>query len=77
MDIPYDRLSPETLRAVIEEFVSREGTDYGEREAPFERKVEQVMGLLRTGRIKVVFDPETESCDLREVIPRFGSRPAQ
>ena len=68
MDIPWQQLQSETLRALIEEFVSRDGTDYGARERTFESKVEQVHELLRKGHIKVIFDPETESCDLREVL---------
>lgn len=68
MDIPWDRLPPATLRALIEEYVSREGTDYGARERTFESKVEEIHSLLRDRKIKVVFDPETESCDLREVL---------
>lgn len=71
MDIPWQELQPETLRALIEEFVTRDGTDYGEKEAAFETKVRQVHQLLVEGKIKIVFDPETESCDLREVKPRF------
>ncbi len=67
MDIPYQSLSPEALTALIEEFVSREGTDYGVREVAFETKCTQVRGLLEQGRIRIVFDAETESCDLREV----------
>jgi uncharacterized protein YheU (UPF0270 family) len=34
---------------------------------PFESKVEEVLGLLREGKVKIVFDAETESCDLREL----------
>ena len=73
MDIPHDRLPPDVLHALVEEFVTRDGTDYGEREASLETKIEHVMKLLRSGRITVVFDPETESCDLREVTspPRY------
>ena len=66
MDIPYTELSAETLRALIEEFVSREGTDYGAVERSFETKVQQVYRLLKENKIKIVFDPETQSCDLRE-----------
>jgi uncharacterized protein len=68
LNIPWNQLQPETLRALIEEFVSREGTDYGHREVSFEAKVEQVHRLLESGKAKVVFDPETESCDIREVL---------
>jgi uncharacterized protein YheU (UPF0270 family) len=67
MDIDYQLLAPNTLQALIEEFVLREGTDYGQREVLLEAKVNQVFELLKKGKVKVVFDPETESCDLREV----------
>jgi uncharacterized protein YheU (UPF0270 family) len=67
MDIPWQELQPETLHALIEEFTTRDGTDYGEREISLEAKVKQVRKLLEAGKIKIVFDAETESCDLREV----------
>lgn len=67
MDIPWQQLSPETLHALIEEFVSRDGTDYGEKEIDHESKIKQVHKLLVDKKIKIVFDPETESCDLREI----------
>lgn len=68
MDIPWQELQPETLRAVVEEFVSRSGTDYGFKETSFDVKVGQVYTLLRTGKAKIVFDAESESCDIREVL---------
>lgn len=67
MNIDHRLLQPDTLRALVEEFITREGTDYGTREATFETKVDQVMRLLDVGKAKVVFDAETESCDIREV----------
>lgn len=67
MDIPWQSLKPETLRAVIEEFITREGTDYGANEASHETKVQQVRKLLQSGKAKLVFDEESESCDIREV----------
>jgi uncharacterized protein YheU (UPF0270 family) len=66
MEIPWQNLQPETLRALIEEFVTRSGTDYGEKEISLETRVLQVQELLRTGKVKIVFDPETESCDIQE-----------
>ncbi len=62
--MPYDRLSPEILEAVIEEFVTREGTDYGTTDAPFERKIEQVKRQLATGRAVIVFDETMQSCTI-------------
>lgn len=37
MMVPWDQLSAEALRGLIEEFVTRDGTDYGEVEVPLER----------------------------------------
>lgn len=59
-----DDLSPETLRAVIESFVLREGTDYGEREVSLDDKVAEVLAQLRRGEAHVTFDPATESVNI-------------
>ena len=40
--VPYTELSEEALRGVLESFVLREGTDYGEREFSLDQKVEHV-----------------------------------
>ena len=59
-----DDLAPDTLRAVVESFVLREGTDYGIHEVSFEAKVEQVLVQLRRGEAHITFDPATESVDV-------------
>ena len=59
-----DDLEPDTLRAVIESFVLREGTDYGVRETPLETKVAQVLTQLRRGEAHITFDPATESVNV-------------
>lgn len=64
IQIPPERLSPEILQAVIEEFISREGTDYGISEVSLESKVDQVKRQVQRGEVVVTFDPETESCNL-------------
>lgn len=68
MEIPFTELTDEALRGVIEEFVSREGTDYGSIDFSFEKKIEQIKGQLMAGDIKLVFDAETQSCNLVKVI---------
>jgi uncharacterized protein YheU (UPF0270 family) len=70
MDIPWEELQPETLRSMTEEYVTRDGTDYGIAEADFQTKIRQVQKLLNSKRLKIVFDAETESCDFREVLPQ-------
>ena len=62
--IPYDALSPDALRGVIESFVLREGTDYGDHEATFESKVDDVQRQLQRGEADIVWDPTTESVQL-------------
>jgi uncharacterized protein YheU (UPF0270 family) len=59
-----DDLAPDTLRAVIESFVLREGTDYGEHEASLEDKVAQVLMQLRRGEAHITFDVATESVNV-------------
>jgi uncharacterized protein YheU (UPF0270 family) len=46
---------------VIEAFVLREGTDYGERDVPHETKVAQVLRQLERGEARIMFDPLTQS----------------
>ena len=64
MQIPYKELTAETLRAVIEDFVSREGTDYGHEDFSFETKISQVMKSLEVGEAIVTFDSESETCSI-------------
>ena len=64
MLIPYTKLSEESLRAIIEEYITREGTEYGVKEYSFEQKIEQIRQQLLQGEIKINFDTETETCNL-------------
>jgi len=61
IEVPHTELSAELLQAVIESFVLREGTDYGEGEFSLEDKVAKVIAQLKRGDAKIVFDPETDS----------------
>jgi uncharacterized protein YheU (UPF0270 family) len=62
--IPADQLSAEALQGVIEEFITREGTDYGEVELTLAEKVEIVREQLRRRLVVVAFDTLTESCTI-------------
>jgi len=59
--IPHRELSPEALRGVMESFVLREGTDYGEREVSLEQKVAQVLRQLERGEARIIFDATLQS----------------
>ncbi len=62
--IPYNQLSAQALQGVIEEFVTRDGTDYGEHEVSLETKVNQVMEQLKSGKAVLVFDQVSETCNI-------------
>lgn len=62
--IPVNKLSPEALQGVIEEFISRAGTDYGEVEASADTKFRQVKQKLETGSAVLIFDDETETTNI-------------
>ena len=64
IEIPLDRLSPDILNAVIEEFILREGTDYGVSEISMNSKIAQVRRQLDHGDVLITFDPVTENCTL-------------
>lgn len=66
--IPHGELSAEALHGVIESFVLREGTDYGEREYSLEQKVAQVRTQLERGQARILFDPESNTVTI-EVAP--------
>ena len=64
IEVPFDLLSPETLSQVVESFILREGTDYGVQEQSLEAKFHQVLKQIRSGKVKIIFDLETESVTL-------------
>jgi uncharacterized protein YheU (UPF0270 family) len=62
--IPVNKLSAKALKGVIEEFISRGGTDYGVIEASMETKFKQVKYKLENGLAVLVFDDETETTNI-------------
>ena len=64
MIIPWTSLSEDALRGVIEEFITREGTEYGLVEYGLSKKVDQIRRQLREDLVRVVFDAETNSVSL-------------
>jgi hypothetical protein len=62
--VPHTELAPDLLHAVVESYVLREGTDYGEKEFSLEDKVAHVIGQLKRGEAQIVFDPESETVSI-------------
>lgn len=60
--VPPEAISAGALEGLIEEFVTRHGTDLGEAGD----KAGQVRRLLKAGKVQIVFDPNPESCNIVE-----------
>lgn len=62
--VPIDRLSSTALDQLIEEFVTRSGTDYGETECPLAKKKRAVYEQLLSGEIVVIYNLEMQTSDI-------------
>lgn len=67
--VPHTELAHDTLRAVIEAFVLREGTEYGSRDFTLEEKVAHVRSQLERGIAQIIFDAESQSIDIVPATP--------
>ncbi len=64
VEVPSARLDPEVLQALLEEFASRDGTDYGEYEYSLEQKVGQLRKQLESSELLIVYDADSGEWDL-------------
>jgi uncharacterized protein YheU (UPF0270 family) len=65
--VPHRELSEEALQGLLEEFVSRDGTDSGYTKLSLQQRVDQVHRQLDRGEAVVVYNPATQSAN---IIPR-------
>jgi len=65
MQIPHDALPAETLRNLIVEFITREGTYIGSGDEPdLDADIAQVMTQLEKGKVRITFDEETQTTSI-------------
>ena len=64
VDVPYEQIDPETLRNMIQEFVTRDGSDWGDPGGALEDKIAQVLKQLKNKQVKVVFDLKSETANI-------------
>ena len=64
MIIPFESLEQKTLVALVESFILREGTDYGDDEVSLPEKTKQIIDQIHQGKILIVFSELHETCDL-------------
>ena len=62
--VPLQRLQGETFLALLEEFASRDGTDYGEHECTLEQKATTLRTQLEKGELQILYDTDSEQWDL-------------
>jgi uncharacterized protein len=62
--VPAQRLQADVLQALLEEYASRDGTDYGERERTLDEKVAQLLRQLHTDELQILYDVDSEQWDL-------------
>jgi uncharacterized protein len=74
MIIPYDSLEPDLLERMLEEIVTRDGTDYGAAEKPTSEKINAAINGLKQGRSVLLWDDQTESASLvsKEYAQKLG-----
>jgi uncharacterized protein len=64
VEIPWRELSADALEGVIEEFATREGTEYGTDDVPLATKVAQIRRQIERGEVLLYFDTALASCQL-------------
>jgi uncharacterized protein YheU (UPF0270 family) len=64
VNVPLERLEAGVLAALLEDYTTRDGTDYGWRELTLEEKVEQLRAQLAAGALAIVYDLDSEQWDL-------------
>ena len=64
MIIPLDKISDETLTAIIEDFILREGTDYGDIDVTNTDKISQIKAQLKQGTIVLAYSELYESVNI-------------
>lgn len=62
--IPPDQLQPETLRALVEEFVTRDGAVHGHADVSIDSQIAVLLRQIHDGRAVIVFDEVNESCSV-------------
>lgn len=60
MRVPHKLLTPGALRAIVEEFVTRDGTDH----TGVERRIESILRQLEIGSAELHFEQSTATCNI-------------
>lgn len=64
VSVPVAAITPDTLDRLLEEFATRDGTDYGVRETVLEERVAQLRRRLENGEAQLIYDSDSEVWDI-------------
>ena len=64
MEIPFEQLSKEALRGVIEQFITRDDNDSSHTRIDLEVKIKQVHDMLKSSKAVIVYDEKDKSCNI-------------
>ncbi len=64
IEIPYDQIKPDTLRNLIEEYITRDGTYYGEKEMSMDEKIDMIFEQLKAGEAVISWDRYLETSNI-------------
>ncbi len=62
--VPWQAISDDALRRLIEEFVTRDGTDTGYAAKSLDADVQRVRRQLASGKAVIVYDQELQTCNI-------------
>jgi uncharacterized protein YheU (UPF0270 family) len=62
--VPYEQIDPQTLRRMIEEFITADWSDFGAAHSELEGKIDQILKQLKEKRAKVVFNLESKAANI-------------
>jgi len=64
VEVPLEKINPDTLKKLISEFVSRDWEEVGDAAYTLDDKISQVLLQLHEKKAKIVFDLSTETCNI-------------
>ncbi|MBU2644853.1 YheU family protein [bacterium] len=64
IEVPFEKIDPEVLRMLIEEYITRDGTFYGTAEMDMKDKIEMVIRQLKSGDILITWDLESQTSNI-------------
>jgi hypothetical protein len=62
--VPFEQIPKDLLDKLLDSFISREGTDYGEIELTIEEKRDRLKSLLKQKEVFIAYDGESETFNL-------------